>query len=164
MIYIANITTPSNTAKTALKKTVIRVTSGLVFKVEFYFPAGSAGLMGVAVFDGLYQVWPSSVGKFFIGEDQQIAFDDMYLKEAAPFELQCYTYNLDDTHNHFVSVRIGLVSADVFLARFMPSRQRIDFDRIRAEMLKAKSERAAVQLQKMPQTPFKWMLTDGRKR
>jgi len=140
------------------------VTSGLVFKVEFYFPAGSAGLMGVAVFDGLYQVWPSTVGEFFIGEDQLIAFDDMYLKEAAPFEFQCYTYNVDDTNNHFVSVRIGLVSADVFLARFMPSRQRIDFDQIRAEMVKAKSERAAVQLRKMPQTPFKWMLTEGRKR
>jgi len=164
VIYIANITTPYNTAKTALKKTVVQVTSGLVFKVEFYFPAGSAGLMGVAVFDGLYQVWPSTVGEFFIGEDQLIAFDDMYLKEAAPFELQCYTYNVDDTYNHFVSIRIGLVSADVFLARFMPSRQRIDFDRIRVEMLKAKSERAAVQLQKMPQTPFKWMLKDGRTR
>jgi len=164
VIYIANITTLKDRYKTNLKKTVIRVTSGLVFKVEFYFPAGSAGLMGVAVFDGLYQVWPSTVGEFFIGEDQLITFEDMYLKEAAPFEFQCYTYNLDDTNPHFVSVRIGLVSADVFMARFMPSRQRIDFDRIRAEMLKAKSERAAVQLQKMPQTPFKWMLKDGRKR
>jgi len=164
VIYIANITTIKNTATTALKKTTIRVTSGLVFKVEFYFPAGSAGLMGVAVFDGLYQIWPSTVGEFFTGEDQLIAFDDMYLKEQAPFELQCYTYNLDDTHQHFVSVRIGLVSAEVFMARFMPSRQRIDFDKIRAEMVKAKSERAAVQLQKMPQTPFKWMLKDGRTR
>jgi len=164
VIYIANITTLKDRYKTNLKKTVIRVTSGLVFKVEFYFPAGSAGLMGVAVFDGLYQVWPSTVGEFFIGEDQLITFEDMYLKEAAPFEFQCYTYNLDDTNPHFVSVRIGLVSADVFLARFMPSRQRIDFDRIRVEMLKAKSERAAVQLQKMPQTPFKWMLKDGRTR
>jgi len=164
VIYIANITTLKNRYKTNLKKTVVRVTSGLVFKVEFYFPAGSAGLMGVAVFDGLYQVWPSTVGEFFIGEDQLITFEDMYLKEAAPFEFQCYTYNLDDTNPHFVSVRIGLVSADVFLARFMPSRQRLDFDRIRAEMAKAKSERAAVQLQKMPQTPFKWMLTDGRRR
>ena len=164
MIYIANITTLKDRYKTNLKKTVIRVTSGLVFKVEFFFPPGSAGLMGVAVFDGLYQVWPSTVGEFFIGEDQLITFDDMYLKESAPFEFQCYTYNEDDTNPHFVSVRIGLVSAEVFLARFMPSRQRIDFDRIRVEMLKAKSERAAQQLQKMPQTPFKWMLNDGRTR
>ena len=164
MIYIANILTLKNTAKTELKKTTINVTSGLVFKVEFYFPAGSAGLMGVAVYDGLYQVWPSSVGEFFTGEDQLIAFDDMYLKESAPFELQCYSYNVDDTYDHFVSVRIGLVSADVFLARFMPSRKRVDLDKLRAEMLKAKSDRAALQLQNMPQTPFKWMLKAGRER
>ncbi len=164
MIYIANILTLKNTAKTELKKTTINVTSGLVFKVEFYFPAGSAGLMGVAVYDGLYQVWPSSVGEFFTGEDQLIAFDDMYLKESAPFELQCYSYNEDDTYDHFVSVRIGLVSADVFLARFMPSRNRVDLDKLRAEMLRAKSDRAALQLQNMPKTPFKWMLSEGRKR
>lgn len=164
MIYIANITTPINRAKTALLKTTIRVTSGLVFKVEFYFPAGSAGLMGVAVFDGLYQVWPSTVGKFFTGEDQLISFEDMYLKEAAPYEFQCYTFNEDDTHVHFVSVRIGLVSSDVFLARFMPSRTSRDFADIRGRMLKEKGERAALQLQQMPQTPFKWMLKEGRSR
>jgi len=164
MIYIANITTKINTYKTSLKKTTMHVTSGLVFKVEFYFPAGSAGLMGVAVFDGLYQVWPSTVGKFFTGEDQLIDFDDMYLKEAAPFEFQCYTFNEDDKHPHFVSVRIGLVSSDVFLARFMPSRAPEDFVKMRGRMLKAKDERAALQLQQMPQTPFKWMLKDGRTR
>lgn len=122
MIYTANIITPKNTAQTALKKTVLHVTKGLVYKVEFYFPSGSARLMGVAVFDGLYQVWPSSVGEFFVGEDQEIDFDDLYLKESAPFEFQIYTYNLDDTYEHFVSVRIGLVSSDVFLARFLPTK------------------------------------------
>jgi len=164
MIYNANITTLKNRFKNNLKKTVIRVTSGLVFKVEFYFPAGSAGLMGVAVFDGLYQVWPSSVGEFFIGEDQLIAFDDMYLKESAPFEFQCYTYNEDTENPHFVSVRIGLVSSEAFLARFMPSRTPGDFEKIRGRMLKAKDERAAQQIRNMPKTPFKWMLNDGRTR
>lgn len=88
MIYTANITTPGFVPGMDLKKTVLHVTKGLVYKVEFYFPAGSAGLMGVAVFDGLYQVWPSSVGEYFVGEDQLISFDDMYLKESAPFEFQ----------------------------------------------------------------------------
>lgn len=122
MIYLANIATPANTAKTALKKTTIRVTKGLVYKVELYFPSGSAGLMGVAIFDGLFQCWPSSTGEYFIGEEQNISFDDLYLKESAPFEFQCYTYNEDDTHAHSVSVRLGLVSEDVFLARFLPTK------------------------------------------
>lgn len=158
MIYTANITTKEDTAKTSLKKTTIRVTKGLVYKVELYFPAGSAGLMGVAVFDGLYQVWPSSVGEFFVGEDQLISFDDLYFKEAAPFEFQCYTYNVDEEHPHFVSVRIGLVSSDLFVARFLPLRVKQSMASIRGQIEKDRLELALSQREQLPQTPFKWML------
>lgn len=145
LIYTANITTPANTARTALLRTVINVTKGLVYKVEFFFPSGSAGLMGVAVFDGLYQVWPSNVGEFFIGEDQEIDFEDLYLKESAPFTFQCYTYNTDDTYEHFVSVRIGLVSSDAFMARFLPTKGRAYFEKLRSGMLLEREKIAAEQ-------------------
>ena len=158
MIYVANISTPANTAKAAMLRTRIVVTKGLVYKVEFYFPAGSAGLMGVAVFDGLYQVWPSSVGEFFLGENQIIPFEDMYLVESAPFEFVCYTYNLDDTYAHAVSVRIGLVSKDVFLARFLPTRGKEDLEALMRKMIADKVERAQRQKARLPATPFEWML------
>lgn len=140
MIYAANITTPKNTAQTSLKRTRIRISKGLVYKVEFYFPTGSAGLMGIAVFDGLYQIWPSNVGEFFIGEDQVIAFDDMYLKESAPFEFQCCTYNTDETYEHFVEVRIGLVTSEVFLARFLPTKGHEYLMKLRRKMLDERTE------------------------
>lgn len=157
MIYTANISTPKDTAQASLKRTVMTVTKGLVYKVEFYFPSGSAGLMGVAVFDGLFQVWPSTVGEFFIGEDQVISFDDLYLKESAPYTLQCYTYNIDDTHDHFVSVRIGLVSKDVFLARFMPTKGHDYLADLLAKMSEEKAVRARVQKEIMPMTPAQWL-------
>lgn len=141
MIYTANITTEIDKFKTKLKKTVLHVTKGLVYKVEFYFPSGSAGLMGVAVFDGLYQVWPSSVGEFFIGEDHVVSFDDLYLKESAPYKFQIYTYNIDDVHGHFVSVRIGLVSSEVFMARFMPTKGHDYLAKLRKQM---RQERATI--------------------
>lgn len=161
MIYAKNITTPKKTWSSSLKKTVLKVSKGLVYKVEFYFPGGSAGLMGVAVFDGLYQVWPSTVGEFFIGEDQTIPFDDMYLKETAPFDFQIYTYNEDETYPHMVSVRIGLVSSELFLARFMPTRTRESFVKMRMQMQEERKKRAAQQKRKLPDTPFKWMLKPG---
>ncbi len=158
MIYTANITTSKDTAVTSLKRTDITVTKGLVYKIEFYFPPGSAGLMGVAVFDGLYQVWPSTVGEFFIGEDQVISFDDMYLKENPPFSLQAYTYNTDDTHSHLVSVRIGLVSKEVFLARFMPTKG----NEYLVELLQNMAEQRAAQVQAQslgqPVSPAQWIL------
>lgn len=161
MIYSANITTNKDTAVTSTKRTNITVTKGLVYKVEFYFPSGSAGLMGVAVFDGLYQVWPSSVGEFFIGEDQVISFDDMYLKETAPYSFQCYTYNLDDTHGHSVSVRIGLVSKEVFLARFMPTKGNEYLMELIKGMAAERTAREQAQSEAQPTTPSKWLQLKG---
>lgn len=157
MIFTANITTAKDTAKTSLKRTVLEVTKGLVYKVEYYFPSGSAGLAGVAVFDGLYQVWPSTIGEFFLGESQLISFEDMYLKESAPYTFQIYTFNEDDTHSHSIGVRIGLVSKDVFLARFMPTRSREQLTELVASMTKEKEVLAAVQQQTMPMTPVEWL-------
>jgi len=161
MIYTANITTLKNTAKTDPKKTTIRVTQGLVYKVEFYFPAGSAGLMGLAVFDGLFQVWPSSGGEFFLGDDLTIPFDDLYLKEAAPFEFQCYTYNTDDTYNHLVIARIGLVSSEVFMARFMPTRDRQYFKRLRQKILSERANRLVVQRELLAGETLEWLRRQG---
>lgn len=158
MIYTANITTEKEKHLPDLKKSRIHVTKGLVYRVEFYFPAGSAGLMGVAVFDGLFQVWPSNVGDFFVGEDQVIAFDDLYLKEEAPYELQCYTYNEDVKYSHFVSVRIGMVSSEVFMARFMPTKGHDYLVKLLLNMENERIERVKRQREKLPETPFKWML------
>lgn len=145
MIYSADITTLADRKKTNLLRTTIRVTKGLVYKVEFYFPPGSAGLMGVAVFDGLYQVWPSTVGEFFTTDDETISFDDLFLKDAAPFTFQCYTYNLDTKHPHLVGVRIGLVSDEAFMARFLPGKSRLYFEKLRTRMLKERAAEAAEQ-------------------
>lgn len=161
MIYVANITTEENRAKTNLKKTVLHVTKGLVYKVELYSPSGSAGLMGVAVFDGLYQVWPSNAGEYFVGEEQLIAFDDLYLKDTAPYAFQIYTYNIDTIHEHFVSVRIGLVSKDVFLARFMPTKGHEYLADLLMKMTAEKAVRSRVQREVMPMTPEEWLKQYG---
>ncbi len=163
MIYTANITTDAKTWKTDLKTTRITVTKGLVYKVEFFFPSGSHGMMGVAVFDGLYQVWPSSVGEFFIGEDMVIPFDDMYLMESAPYEFQVYTYNEDDTHKHMVAVRIGLVSSEVFMARFLPTKSDEYMFELITSMVAEQEARARLQREQLEQTVFEWMLTEQKK-
>ena len=164
MIYTANITTTANTAKTNLKRTRLVVTKGLVYQFELYLPAGSAGLMGVAVFDGLFQVWPSSVGKFFIGEDHLISYPDMYLKEAEPFEFQIYSYNEDTDNKHFASVRIGLVSKEVFLARFLPTKSNEYLAELVRRMAVERDTQAVKQKEELEQTVFEWMLLENRRK
>lgn len=160
MIYTANISTDKDTAQTDLDRTVLHVTKGLVYKVEFYFPPGSAGLMGIAVFDGLFQCWPSNVGEFFTSDDETISFEDLYLKSAAPFQFDIYTYNEDDTNNHKCSVRIGLVSNEVYMARFLPNRTIAEFTMLLAQLEDERAARAREQIERRKETPFEWMLAE----
>lgn len=158
MIYTANIKTLKKPEWGKLKHTVLKVTKGLVYKVEFYFPSGSVGLMGVAVFDGLFQCWPSTVGEFFHSDNETIRFDDMYLKEAAPFQFDIYTYNDDDTYDHVVGVRVGLVSKEVFLARFMPTKGYDYLMELTKKLQLEQAERAVVQAEVIKETPYEWLV------
>lgn len=119
--------------------------------------------MGVAVFDGLYQVWPSSVGQFFVGEEQEIDFDDLYMMDSAPFEFQVYTYNEDETHKHFLAVRIGLVSQDVFMARFLPQRSQAYLVEMLSKMADERDELARIQREQIESTVFEWMVSEQMK-
>lgn len=147
MIYTANITIPINTAIESPQLTVIPVTNGLVYKVEIVFPRGSAGLAGVAIMDGRFRLWPSSLGEWFVGDDRHISFDDVYLKTSAPFVLNAYTYNLDDSFEHDVYVSIGLVSKDIFMARFLPTMAYAELAKVFEDM-QLSQDRALIELKK----------------
>lgn len=121
MIYLKQITTPAQTYRDNPMETVLPVSKGLVYKVELKFPAGSTGLLGVEIFDGSHQVWPSSPSQWFTGDDDVISYDDTYLKLSPPYELQIKTYNDDDYYDHLFILRLGLVSDKIFMARFLPT-------------------------------------------
>jgi len=114
--------------------------------------------MGLAVFDGLYQLWPTTVGEFFHTDDETISFDDMYLKEAAPYQLDIYSYNTDDTWGHAAMVRVGLVSKEVFLARFMPTVGYDYFVELLEKMSVEKEQQAAAQAEQLKETPYQWLV------
>lgn len=146
-----------NRSLTNLARSQLRITKGLVYKVEVQFPYGSAGLSGIAIFDGAFSVWPSNIGEFFTGDNVVISFEDLYLKEQPPYHFDIYAYNLDDTHKHKVFVRVGLVSKEAYQARFLPHKTWDYF----ADMLKAledkKQEQAILQREKIIETPFSWL-------
>lgn len=158
MIYLAEIQTLADRKKTNLLRTSLRVTKGLVYRIEICFPAGSAGLMGVAIFDGSYGLWPSTVGGFFVGDGNTISFEDLYLKQAAPFIFDIYTYNLDTANPHNVQVRIGQVSKEVYIARFLPTVSNKLFADMLKQIQQEQVKEAELQRQKLLETPFEWLI------
>lgn len=121
MIYSVDVTTEAIKPYADRQLTRLHVTKGLVYKVELFFPPGSHGLLHCFIMDGGYQCWPSTPGQTFTGDKILISFDDIYIKNSEPFLFDIFTYNLDDTYDHSCSIRIGMVSADIFMARFLPT-------------------------------------------
>ena len=154
MIYAIDITTPASTTKLSPQWTSLNMTKGLVYKVHIQFPKGSAGLLGVAMFRGGFQLWPSSRATYFIGDDNIIEFDDVYLIENDPTLLKIKTYNDDDTYEHQVLIRIGLVSANIFMARFLPSYAYKDY----LNILKDLEEEQEKRRQEILKDPFPFSL------
>ena len=133
MIYSASITSGKAGASDASRSVVLSVTKGLVYRLEVEFPAGCCGLLSCRIFDGSYQVWPSSRDDAFHADGAVIAFDDSYLKIAAPFEFRIETVNSDDTWPHTIQVRLGMASSEAFMSRYMPSIAWDKFNKVLAQ-------------------------------
>ena len=141
MIFSSTIATVANTSESNAKITRLPVAKGLVYRVEVEFPPGCCGLMNCQIFDGSYQVYPTSRDDSFHSDARNIAFDDSYLKTSAPFEFTIKTWNLDETWDHGIQVRIAMASSEAFMSRYMPS---ISWEKFQGVLAKASLEQEAL--------------------
>jgi hypothetical protein len=153
MIPTFDFTIPKGTPKESPLHQVLPITRGLIHRVELQFPAGCAGLVGVVVSDGGFQLWPSTLGNWFITDNWVIAFDEMYLKTNPPFQLDFWGYNLDTDYDHTIYARFGLADKEIFIARYLPS---VAYDVLQGELSKATTEQEAVKAE-LIKTPFPWI-------
>jgi len=145
VIYASSITTDASTAEGSKADVVLKLTSGLIWLFELDFPPGCCGLLHVQIFDGSYQVLPSSIGESMHGDAVTMRFDDLYFKTAAPHELKIRTWNDDTAWSHTVQIRIGMASGRAEMSRYLPAIAWENFERLMAESI-AKQE-VARQLQ-----------------
>lgn len=157
MIYSKKITCLKGGSKEAPKYAVLSVTNGLVYRVEIDFPSGSAGLLGVAVLDGGKQIWPTTGGEWFTGDDDVIFFEDLYLKESGPFVFTIAYYNEDTEYSHSFQIRIGMVSKDIFIARFLPTYSYKFFQQMFETAMKQQQQQSESQQQSVLDNPFPFL-------
>lgn len=120
MIYNSRITTAKDIAAAAPDRTVLKLTSGLVFYIGIYFPPGPSGLVGVKLNEKDVQLYPRNRGDWFTGDNILMEFDETYYIGVEPYEWDIYTYNTDDTYEHTIAVSVGLVSKPEYMERYVP--------------------------------------------
>ena len=157
MIYQATITTLKGPLGFTHLQSTLKVTKGLVYKVEIAFPPGCANLLKVRIFDGGHQMWPSNTNESFHTDGFVISFDDTLLKLAAPFQYTIHTVNEDTIYDHSVTIRIGMVSEELYIARFLPSmayQQMLEVLRVETEKQEAQAE---LDREAIIEKPFSWI-------
>ncbi len=111
MIYSFAVSIPANTSKDNKQKTVLELTAGVIHQVEIVFPIGCAGFAFASIASGVNQVWPTNPGEYFNGDNESISFKEFYSLKIEPYHLDILSYNLDDTYDHTVIIRLGILKA-----------------------------------------------------
>jgi len=105
-IYSREITTPAASEQ----QTEVEVEGDYISYVNIRFPPGPSGLLGVAIFYGIHQIFPHDEGTWFAGDDETIAWQEYWLLPESPCTITIHTQNNDDTYEHSVQVRIATLT------------------------------------------------------
>ncbi len=108
MFYVFPITTPANTPESAKIKTILQLARGKITQVQVHFPSGHLGLTHIGINRGLHQFYPTNPEATFSSSGEAIVFAEDFELTADPLQLEAYTWNLDDTFAHLITVRVEL--------------------------------------------------------
>ena len=108
MLFTFAITIPANTSEPSVPSKVLPLTAGTITRILIDFPAGQIGLTHLRLRRGLNQVWPSNPEANFSSSNATIDWNDDYDITTAPFQLEAYAWNLDDTFEHTITVHLAL--------------------------------------------------------
>jgi hypothetical protein len=114
MFYSYPVVVPANTPESAPAVTRIKLTAGVLHRVECVFPAGCQGMVHLAIEHQGTQHWPLTEGCSFSAEDFTVGVDDRYELDAETNELMAYAWSPGTTYPHTLMVRVGVLAKDVF--------------------------------------------------
>ena len=113
MFYRFSISTDNTFTVTNKKKTLLPVAQGIITQLDVQFPPGPQGLLHLQIRYSLHQVFPFNTDESFASDSVNITFREHIPILYEPFELQAYTWNEDETFDHMVIIRIGILPVHV---------------------------------------------------
>jgi hypothetical protein len=100
MLYKATLSIPANTPEAAPAEVTAQLNKGVVTEIAVYIPPGHAGMVEARVLRGGSQVWPSTPGETFRGDDAMIRWDDNYKLEDEPLTFTLQGFSPGTTYDH----------------------------------------------------------------
>ena len=115
MIYEKTISTPYSTLEASPQLTVWKLEKGIIQALRVYFPAGSANLLHVQIFEGPTQIFPKGSGSFsgHGGLFEHTAVN--YPLLTAPYELVIHSWNTSTKYAHSVYLYLDISRTGVYV-------------------------------------------------
>jgi hypothetical protein len=125
MLYNFKITTPANTLASAKQKTTIKLAYGVIHQIDVQFPPGPSGLLHCHINDAIHQIAPYNTDEDFASDNVNISYREFLPLLFEPYIMTVFTWNLDDTYEHSVIIRIGILPPAVLAPWLLSYEERI---------------------------------------
>jgi len=116
MRYSASVEVPASTTEADPHEEYLELCSGTISQVFVLFPPGHAGLTHIQVFYQTRQIFPSTPGEAFTGDDTQYVFSERWPIFEAPHEVLLRAWNEDTENTHTIIVELSVLAPEIYIS------------------------------------------------
>lgn len=115
MRYSASVTIEVGETEDNPHEEYLGLCFGTISQVFVLFPPGHAGLTHLQVLYQTRQIFPTTPGESFTGDDTQYEFEERWPIFEAPHELLLRAWNEDTEHPHTIHVGLSVLAPEILV-------------------------------------------------
>jgi len=112
MIYQSALVLPANTAQSAPVTDEFSIPRGAIKRLNILMPDGCAGLAHIQVYHNEKQIWPTTPGMSFVGNNTHFDFEEDYELPEAWNTIRILGWNEDDSYQHTINIWLLVLPSD----------------------------------------------------
>jgi len=109
MIFAWDITISADTKATSPNTKILKLSSGVITKIEIKFARGCHGMVKVRLLHQESQLVPLSRGEWVTGDDEAVSFPEFFELWTTPYQLKFVGCSPGTGYDHTVTVRIAVL-------------------------------------------------------
>jgi len=113
MFYAWDITVTAGTAEVSPKEQILKLTKGVITRIDIKFPPGVHGLVKVRLLRYESQLIPLSGSEWVTGDGEAVTTEGYYEMDETPAQLKFVACSPNATYNHTITVRVSIDPPEV---------------------------------------------------
>jgi len=113
MFWAWDITIPAGRSESNPVTKTLKLSKGVMTRVDIKFPAGCHGLVKVRLLRSEFQLVPLSKGEWVTGDDETVPTEGYYELETTPTQLKFLGCAPTTSYDHTVTVRVTVLPKQV---------------------------------------------------